>query len=271
MKKLFKKINLLFRYYLNKKIYSHNLGIHSQLSEHRKIDMKNVINKQIEKYLLKDHEKEKFILVEVGSYLGESLEFWGDILEEKIKDNFLIISIDPYSSYSSQEDKIKHPNKSRSVMKMSRSIEKTYIYFKHNISLKKWHNKHINLRVNSMGGYKILKNLNIKIDFCYIDGSHYYENFKFDLENYYTLLKSTEQYKGIICGDDYEMDYNDLLKKFNTREANEILNKNKKTDCLIYNDPSIGNFLFHPGITLAMKETKIKIKRFSSGFFIGLN
>ena len=48
------------------------------------------------------------------------------------------------------------------------------------------------------------------------------------------------------------------------QKLNKILAENKTTDCLIYKD-----FIFHPGITLAMSETKLKIEKFASGFFIG--
>ena len=40
-----------------------------------------------------------------------------------------------------------------------------------------------------------------KLDFVYIDGNHDYEFVKFDIENYYKLLKSG----GFLCGDDYRL------------------------------------------------------------------
>jgi hypothetical protein len=118
--------------------------------------------------------------------------------------------------------------------------------------------------MKSLEAINIIKSYKIKIDFCYIDGSHYYEDFKFDLENYSEMLTSKNEYKGIICGDDYEFSYNELLENFEKKDLDKILNTNKTTDCLIYD-----KFLFHPGITLAMSETKVKIKKFPSGFFIG--
>ena len=74
----------------NKKVTPTSL-FYGQLNQSRLEDMKNELNKQIEFYLSNSKKKintnidlnqdsEKFILVEIGSYLGESLEVWGDIL-----------------------------------------------------------------------------------------------------------------------------------------------------------------------------------------------
>ena len=268
--KLWFRLDTFFKFNLNKKVLPHHLLL-NQLQEHRAIDMRNILNKQIESYLSKSNNKERFVFVEIGTYMGESLELWGDLLEQKLENNFLIISIDPYIDFASEGDKIKQPGKSRATEKMSKVIEKIYMYFIHNISLKKkWRDKHIHLRMNSRAAFKIIENFNIKIDFCYIDGSHYYENFKFDLENYSKILESKNEYQGIICGDDYELSYDELLKKFKKEELDKILSENKTTDCLIFDEPLHGDFAhFHPGITLTMNETKIKIKKFTSGFFVG--
>ena len=68
--------------------------------------------------------------------------------------------------------------------------------------------------------HSLLKKLNIRIDFCYIDGSHYYEGIKNDYNNFNSILKKDESYEGCICGDDYELD----LDKINSRnEADSLL------------------------------------------------
>ena len=270
----------------NKKVTPTSL-FYGQLIQSRLEDMKNELNKQIEFYLSNSKKKintnidlnqdsEKFILVEIGSYLGESLEVWGDILERTLKNNFLIISIDPYIYYASDTDKNylysasagryiidkSTPKKSPKVVKMSEYMDKIYMYFINNISIKKWRDKHIHLRMISNDAFDILKKFNIKIDFCYIDGSHYYKAFKFDLDNYSKILKFNNGYKGRICGDDLETNYDELLKEFDKKKVDKILNENKTTDFL-----RLGKFYFHPGITLAMNETKNKIKKFPSGFW----
>ena len=262
--KLFHKIVTFINFNVGNKVKPYHL-LYNQLQKHRINDMTTTLNKQIDLYLLNSNKKQNFIFVEIGSYLGESLELWGDLLEKRLKDNFQIISIDPYKNYVSETDKNWQPNKSRASTKMSKVIEKVYMYFVHNISLKKWKDKHTHMRMSSKNALKVFENRGLKIDFCYIDGSHYYDNFKFDIENYNKILKSIDEYKGIICGDDYEFSYEELLKKFEKEELNKILVDNKTTDCLIYKD-----FIFHPGITLAMSETKLKIKKFESGFFTGI-
>ena len=145
---------------------------------------------------------------------------------------------------------------------MSQNIQKVYMYFINNISLKKWRDKFIHLRMTSYSAFKILKNLNIKIDFCYLDGSHYYNDFKSDFDNYNKILKLKNEYKGKICGDDYEVSYDELLKEFEKEEVDKILEENRFTDFI-----EKGKFRFHPGITLAMNETTIKVNKFPSGFW----
>ena len=211
--KLFHKIVTFINFNVGNKVKPYHL-LYNQLQKHRKNDMTATLNKQIDLYLLNSNKKQNFIFVEIGSYLGESLDLWGDILEKKLDNNFLIISIDPYTTFVSESDKNKHPSKSGAAIKMSKVIEKIYMYFIHNVSLKKWRNKHIHLRMKSREAINIIKSYNIKIDFCYIDGSHYYEDFKFDLENYSQFLTSENEYKGIICGDDYEASCDELLEKF---------------------------------------------------------
>ena len=257
----------------NKRVTPAHL-FYGQLLTYRMQDMKNELNKQIEFYLSNskidlNERKRKFILVEIGTYLGESLELWGDILEQKLENNFLIISIDPYKYYASKADadyffskKENSKVKSTDVVKMSENIKKIYMYFVNNISIKKWKNKHIHLRMDSKEALNILQNFGIKIDFCYIDGSHYYEDYKFDLENYYKILKFEDGYYGKICGDDFELSYDELLISSQKKDLDKILSENKNTDFLM-----LDKFKFHPGITLAMNETKIKIKKYQSGFW----
>jgi hypothetical protein len=46
------------------------------------------------------------------------------------------------------------------------------------------------------------------IDYIYIDGSHYYKDVIIDLlETSYKLIKKRKDYKGVICGDDLEINF----------------------------------------------------------------
>ena len=91
--------------------------------------MLDELNKQIGLY--KKNGKSKFVFVEIGNYLGESLELFGEQIHNSLKDNYLIVSIDPYIPYTSQEEE--KQNKSQVVM-MNKSIKKIYYYFLNNIS-----------------------------------------------------------------------------------------------------------------------------------------
>ena len=75
--RLWFRLNTFFNFNLNKKVRPRHLLL-NQLQKHRAIDMKNALNKQIDSYLSKSNNKERFVLVEIGSYLGESLDLWGD-------------------------------------------------------------------------------------------------------------------------------------------------------------------------------------------------
>ena len=118
------------------------------------------LDKQIDLHLSNSKQSEnnkEFIFVEVGSYLGESLELWGDLLEKKLKNNFLIISIDPFTNYVSDVDAKSQENKyAYNIRTISQNMEKAYMYFINNISLKDWKNKHIHFRMNSYYGFKTI-------------------------------------------------------------------------------------------------------------------
>ena len=46
------------------------------------------------------------------------------------------------------------------------------------------------LRKKSDDAFKLIKHMNLKIDFCYIDGCHYYDYFKNDYENCKSIMFS---------------------------------------------------------------------------------
>ena len=75
-------------------------------------------------------DKDNFVLIEIGSLIGASIEIWGNELNRKIK-NFTIISIDPFTDYISQSEKKKH----KTLEIRSSITNKLYKYFLHNNSL----------------------------------------------------------------------------------------------------------------------------------------
>ena len=114
------KIRTNLNYLNHKKVVPRHL-FYGQLDKARSVDMLDELNKQIGLY--KKHGKGKFVFVEIGNYLGESLELFGEEIHNNLKDNYLIVSIDPYISYTSQEEE--KQNKSQAAM-MNKSIKKIY-------------------------------------------------------------------------------------------------------------------------------------------------
>ena len=257
------KIRTNLNYLNHKKVVPRHL-FYGQLNKVRSVDMLDELNKQIGLY--KKHGKSKFVFVEIGNYLGESLELFGEQIHNNLKDNYLIVSIDPYIPYTSQEEE--KQNKSQAAM-MNKSIKKIYYYFLNNISNTIFKHNHFHLRMISSDAFKLLRNFNLRIDFCYIDASHYYENIKEDFENYNSILKNENNYKGKICGDDYELTYDEVKETFDfdDKKLNFILTNNKKKDYLIFKNNLDKKQGFHPGITLFFHEIDYKIKKYPSGFW----
>ena len=204
LRNLSRSLRTNYNYINNKKISFHHLG-YGQLSNERSVEMKNCLKQQIN--LFKKSKRDIFIFLEIGSYLGESLETYGKILAEELKDNFLMISVDPYGLY------------------LNKSMNMIYMYFINNISKTKFKNNFTHLRMESKKGYDLLNKLNIKLDFCYVDGSHYYKHIKFEIENFNKILVNNSEYKGFICGDDCEISYEDLIKKVDKKKNRRIIFK----------------------------------------------
>lgn len=244
---LTRAIRTNYHFINNKKISLRHLG-YGQLSKERAIEMKNLLNQQID--LFKKSGRETFIFLEIGSYLGESLETYGEILSEKLNDNYLMISVDPYGFY------------------LKKSMNMIYMYFINNISRTKFKNNFTHLRMESKKAYNLLNKLNIKLDFCYIDGSHLYKDVKFEIENFNKILIDTSDYKGFMCGDDCEVGYDELIKKVDKTKVDDLLSNCENIDFIKNFDNK--NINFHPGVTLAIKESLISIKITSSGFWYKL-
>ena len=105
--------------------------------------------------------------------------------------------------------------------------------------------------MKSDNGFSLLKKLNIKIDFCYIDGSHYYDGIKNDYNNFSSILRKKENYVGCICGDDYELVFTAPLTK-----ENSIFNMARATKTRI---TRIGTIQSGKGISIFDKNSKERI------------
>jgi len=150
--------------------------------------MGNIINMRADNYLtgfqdfikhLKDTQNlSDFVIVEIGSYVGQSTTMFAD--EAK-----LVISVDPYmNDYDDKDDACHAADLPTTVYE--KFLENTAGY--DNIS---------HIKMTSDDAIAVLNNL--KVDLVYIDGVHTYDQVKKDIENYRHIVKPG----GLLCGHDY--------------------------------------------------------------------
>ena len=172
---------------------------------------------------------------------------------DKNLDNYLVISIDPYKKYASDND-IKNET---AVSIISNKIEKVYFYFLNNISKYNFRENFIHIRKNSIEGLELLIKLKLNFDFIYIDGSHYYNDIKKDYLMSKDLLKNYDGYKGLISGDDYELSTDEYDRFYKSKEDFlNFLKENTNFDYLHIKNKE-GNLVgFHPGISLFFQKLR---------------
>ena len=259
-KHFLREIKVFIQFNRNQEIYSSNI-LSGQMSKDREIIMKKKLEEQILKF--KKTNQKMFLLLEVGSYLGESLKMFGNVLDENL-DQYLIISIDPFRKYASNND----VKEKTAVSNMSNKIEKIYFYFLNNISKYKFREKFIHIRKNSDEGLELLKQLKLSFDFIYLDGSHYYNDIKKDYIASKDLLKDIETYKGLLSGDDYEFSVDEYDKCFDSKNNFLTFLKEKKNYDYLHIKNKDGNLIgFHPGLSLFFSEIDDKIIKTNSGYW----
>lgn len=257
-------INNNVKMFFNKKLKLNRAHFYS--SDIKIKTFKKLISQQINKFKKNRKDKDNFVLIEIGSLIGASIEVWGNELNRKIK-NFTIISIDPYEDYLNQNDKKKY----KSLQIRSNNTNKLYKYFLHNNSLLDYRKNIIHIRDYSKTGLQRLLSLRIKSDFIYIDGAHDYENVKEDLRLSKKLIHQSKKYKGTICGDDYSITDNEY-KKFglSKKEFLNLLNKNKHKELITLSMKwrrQFKNIDFHPGITYLFAKSKDKFYQLKDGLW----
>ena len=156
--------------------------------------------------------KKNSICCEVGVWKGE----FSDLILNKNNPSKLYL-VDPWKNFGSDYFDKKHEKYSQS------NQDKRYSLVKEKL---KNHIENNTVEILRMTSKEALKKIqHIKFDFIYIDGNHKYEFVKFDLENYYNLLKSG----GYLVGDDYR------IESIKTAVL-EFVNKNKINNLIIKND-----------------------------------
>ena len=259
-KYLLRELKIFIQFNLNREIYSKNL-LSGQMDKEREKIMRIKLEEQITKF--KKTNQKMFILLEIGSYMGESLKMFGNVLEKNL-DNYLVISIDPFKKYATESD----VKKGTAISTISKKIEKIYFYFLNNISKYKFRENFIHIRKNSTEGLELLIKLKLNFDFIYLDGSHYYNDIKNDYLISKDLLKNYDGYRGLMSGDDYELSANEYDRFYNSKEDFlNFLKENTNFDYLHIKNKE-GNLVgFHPGISLFFSEIKDKIIKTKSGYW----
>jgi len=125
-------------------------------------------------------QKEKFDLVEIGSYAGESAVIFAEQFP-----NATIYCIDPWLGGYDNQDSASFADYSQ--------VEKEFDFRTSKFS-----------NIQKLKGYST--DFEIKYDVIYIDGRHFYEGVKEDLLHWIPLRKQ----KAIISGHDYYQDKNIL-------------------------------------------------------------
>lgn len=213
------------------KVYFGNYLSSCQVFNTRRKAMENLLSNE-----LKNYKGNDFKIIEVGSWAGHSAILWASICKKYKKGK--VFCIDTWEASSNATESMKYAVKKDKIMKL----------FLHNINLSGLKNYISFIRNSSDEAFKILKHN--EFDFIYIDGDHSYNQFKKDLINYSKLLKVG----GIICGDDLEMNPNNIdLGKINASKEDDW-----------YEDKNVG---FHYGIMLAIKEFFKDVSIFN-GFWV---
>lgn len=201
-------------------------------------------------------DKKEVTIIEIGSWLGESLALWSEELKNhNIKSH--IICVDLWDTFISKEDAL---NKTEGdvIYEMNKALkeeEGTPIKIFNTIkSIIENENK--NIKISFFKGFSqdFLDIAQDEIaDLIYIDASHYYKDVLIDIEKSKRLLKNN----GILCGDDLEVEANN-------KKVIEICKKNKEKDIVEF---ECSDGYFHPGVSLALLDSKIPYKNYY-GFWV---
>ena len=196
-----------------------------------------IIENQLVNYLENPDLKNKTInVLEIGSYAGDSCIRVSKILE-KLNFQYNISCCDLWSSY--EKDKKNIGGFAPSISLKFHSSGKIFQMFVENILYQGIFSNVIIYRGDSNKTLLDLVEKNKKFDFIFIDGSHSYKTVFNDIKFSKKLVKD----KGIIIGDDYELDFNSLDKK----TIHKLINNN--TDFTFDQKNKIA---YHPGVTKAV-------------------
>lgn len=189
-------------------------------------------------------------MLEVGSWTGSSVLTWAQAIDRFCPHKGSILCVDYWDTFVTKEDLDSQQSDLYQTTHSLTQMGIPYDLFLHNIQFAK-----SSVKVNHFRGKscEVLPYLgNEQFDMIYIDGSHYLDDVRGDLEQAIRMLKTG----GILCGDDLE------LQLFQCDE--EFARSQLALDWV--KDPKAKQF-FHPGVTIAVDEVIGRVSNYA-GFWL---
>lgn len=146
--------------------------------------------------------KELKLIIEVGSWEGNSAICLANILKEK-KIDAKIICVDVFTG-----DAIHWTDEFKSLLKLKNGFPTIYQHFISNVIRAGFQNVIFPLPLTSWAAARLLKINNVSVDLVYIDSSHTFPEIYYDLISFFDLLNND----GVLIGDDYGNSFPDIRK-----------------------------------------------------------
>lgn len=187
--------------------------------------------------------------LEIGTWFGEgSMCLW---MDELVQGSSLTV-IDSWKPYCSEKDRANENYQQMNQM-TDRAFHSTYNIIKEFERTKSERNIDVTMIRGDSRKFVPLFNEN-SFDFIYIDGSHYYQDVKKDIQNAKRVVNKDF---GIICGDDYENDPTDFMINLALLHLDQ--------DFLQY--PGVNHF--HPGPMIAIRdEFESRVNRYDGFWWV---
>lgn len=206
------------------------------------------------KKIIKNFLKKPILIIDIGTKFGNSTFKISDFLNKQ-KKLFKIITIDPYEASFN----LGFPYFANNLY-----IKKCFL---HNLSLKKYSK---NIFLFQKKSREILTKLikeEVKVDYIFIDGSHFYKDVMNDLRLSY-ILKNINKNKTRIFIDDLEYTYDFLYKNINNFKK-KLFNNLKKDyvgmKAKFKKKRERAIYYFHPGVTYSVKKLNLKVSMIKNG------
>ena len=176
-------------------------------------------------------------IVEIGSWIGFSALTWAFAVNKFGRDGGEVICIDTWEPYFKSVDLQKETTIYADMDQMSR-LGLSYDLFRHNVSFAPQRAPIRHIRKPSAQALETIAPNSV--DIVYLDGSHYYDDVKADIQKAIPLL--TEH--GVLCGDDLELQLPDVDMADVRAALAEDYVQDRRT-----------GRPYHPGVALAVHET----------------